>query len=175
MTDFVDVLEQQLVAAHGRRERFVPPWRAGVVLVAAAGAAAVIVAVVIGLASPDSQRAAPPSGQQPPPPQTTRVHPVAPTTIAVLNGTKVTGLARQAADRLTASGYDEPNVVTNDATNPTRKVTEVFYEPGHRNEAYGVAGCLEVRFDHIHAMNANARALADRAEIAVFIGADKVR
>jgi LytR cell envelope-related transcriptional attenuator len=173
MTDFVDLLEQQLVAAHGRRERFVPPWRAGMVLVAAAGAAAIIVAVVIGLASPDSQRAAPPSGQQAPP-QTTPVHPVAPTTIAVLNGTDVTGLARQAADTLTAKGYDEPNVVTNDTTNPTRKVTEVFYEPGHRNEAFSVASCLEVRFDHVHAMNANARALADRAEIAVFLGTDSV-
>jgi negative regulator of sigma E activity len=170
MTDFVDLLEQQLVAAHGRRERFVPPWRAGIVLVAAAGAAAVIVAVVIGLASPDSQRAAPPSGQQAPP-QTTPVHSVA---IAVLNGTTVTGLARQAADRLTASGYHEPNVVTNDTTNQTRKVTEVFYEPGHRNEADSVAGCLDVRFDHVHAMNANARALADRADVAVFIGADRV-
>jgi hypothetical protein len=173
MTDFVDLLEQQLVAAHGRRERFVPPWRAGIVLVAAAGAAAVIVAVVIGLASPDSQRAAPPSGQQAPP-QTTPVHPVAPTTIAVLNGTTVTGLARQAADKLTANGYDEPNVVTNDTTNQTRKVTEVFYEPGHRNEAYSVADCLDIRLDHVRPMNANARALADRADIAVFIGTDEV-
>jgi LytR cell envelope-related transcriptional attenuator len=173
MTDFVDVLEEQLLAAHGRRERFVPPWRAGIILVAAAGAAALIVAVVIGLASPDSQHAAPPPGQQAPP-QTTPVHPPPTTSIAVLNGTTVTGLARQVADELTANGYDEPIVVTNDTTNQTREHSEVFYEPGHRNEGLAVAGCLGIRFDHVHPMNANARALADRADIAVFIGADRV-
>jgi LytR cell envelope-related transcriptional attenuator len=175
MTDFVDVLEQQLVAAHARRQRFVPPWRAGIVLVAAGAAAAVIVAVVIGLASPDSQRAATPPAAQTTPPVTTPVHPVKPTTVAVLNGTTVTGLARTAADKLIANGYNEPNVITNDTTNQTRAVSEVFYEDGHRNEAYSVAACLEIRFDHVHAMNANARALADRADIAVFIGADKAR
>ena len=174
MTDFVDVLEQQLVAAHGRRERFVPPWRTGMVLVAAAGAAAIIVALVIGLASPNAQQAQRPAGQTAPP-QTTPVQPPPLTTIAVLNGTTVTGLARSAADRLAAYGYEEPNVVTNDATNQTRAVSEVFYEPGHRTEALDVAGCLEIRLDHVHAMNANARTLADRADVAVFLGADKAR
>jgi LytR cell envelope-related transcriptional attenuator len=174
MTDFVDILEQQLVAAHGRRERFVPPWRAGIVLVAAGAAAAAVVAVVIGLASPDAQRAATPPAQQAPP-QTTPVHPIAPPTTAVLNGTTVTGLARTIADKLTANGYDEPNVVTNDTTNQTRQVSEVFYEDGHRDEAYSVADCLNIRFDHVHPMNANARALADRADIAIFVGADKAR
>jgi LytR cell envelope-related transcriptional attenuator len=175
MTDFVDILEQQLVDAHGRRERFVPPWRAAMVLAAAAAAAAIVVALVIGLASPGSEQGARPPAGQSTPPVTTPVHPVAPTAIAVLNGTTVTGLARVAADRLTASGYNEPNVVTNDTTNQARAVSEVFYEDGHRNEAYSVAACLEIQYDHVHAMNANARALADRADIAVFIGADKAR
>jgi hypothetical protein len=174
MTDFVDILEEQLIAAHGRRPRAVPPWRAGVVLVAAAAAAALIVAVIVGLASPSAQQGSPSPAQQAPP-QTTPVHPPPPTSIAVLNGTKVTGLARAIADELTANGYAEPNVVTNDTTNQNRSTTEIFYEDGHRNEAFSVASCLEVRFDHVRAMNANARALADRAQVVVFVGADKAR
>ena len=68
MTDFVDVLEQQLRAAHGRRERFVPPWRTGMVLAAAAGAAAIVIALIIGLASPGSEQGArPPAGPTTPP------------------------------------------------------------------------------------------------------------
>ena len=175
MTDFVDVLEQQLRAAHGRRERFVPPWRTGMVLAAAAGAAAIVIALIIGLSSPGSEQGARPPAGQTTPPQTTPVHPPAPTTIAVLNGTMVTGLARAAADELTAIGYDEPNVITNDATNQSRAVSEVFYEPGRRRDALAVADCLSIRSDHVHPMNTNARALADRADIAVFIGADKAR
>jgi hypothetical protein len=173
MTDFVDVLEQQLREAHGRPERFVPPWRTGMVLAAAAGAAALVVALIVGLASPDAQHGAPTPAQQTTPPQTTPVHPVAPATIAVLNGTTVTGLGRAAADQLTANGYGAPLVVTTDTTNQSRRVSEVFYEEGHRNEAFSVAACLEIRFDHVHAMNANARTLADRADVAVFLGSDR--
>jgi LytR cell envelope-related transcriptional attenuator len=172
MTDFVDALEQQLRDAHGRRARTVPPWRAGIVLVAAAAAAAVIVALVVGLASPDT-RQQPPAQQTPP--VTTPVKPVAPTQLAILNGTTTTGLARAAADTLIAKGYAEPNVVTNDTTNQQRKHSEVFYEPGYRNEAFSVADCLHIRFDRVHEMTASARALADRADIAVFVGADQTR
>ena len=46
MTDFIDVLEQQLVAAHRRPERrrfVVVPWRATIVFASAAAAAAVVV------------------------------------------------------------------------------------------------------------------------------------
>ena len=46
--------------------------------------------------------------------------------LAVLNGTTVTGLARGAADKLTAKGYNEPNVVTNDTTNQQRPTTQVY-------------------------------------------------
>ena len=176
MTDFIDVLEQQLVAAHRGRpaRRFAIPWRATIVFAGAVAAAAAVVAVVLALASPDAQRGATPPAQQTPP-QTTPVHPVAPTRIAVLNGTTVTGLARGVADKLVAKGYNEPDLVTNDTTDQTRSITEVFYEDGHRTEAYGVADCLGIRFDRVRPMNANARALADRADIAVFVGADRAR
>jgi LytR cell envelope-related transcriptional attenuator len=174
MTDFIDVLEQQLVAAHrGRRRRLAGlPWRTTIVFAGAVVAAAVAVIVVLALSSPTPHPAASPPTQ---PPQTTPVTPQAPVSLAVLNGTSVTGLARAAADELTGFGYDEPKLVTNDTTNPTRARTTVYYEPGHRTDALGVASCLHIGFERVMAMDANARALADRADVAVFIGADRAR
>jgi hypothetical protein len=49
----------------------------------------------------------------------------------------------------------------------------VFYEPAHESDAQGVAACLEIGLDRVVPMDANARALADRADVAVFMGADK--
>jgi len=144
MTDFIDVLEQQLVTAHGRpeRRRFVAiPW-----------------------SSPPTQ-----------PPQTTPVTPQARVSLAVLNATRITGLARAVADELTSLGYDEPNVVTNDTTNQSRVRTTVYYEPGHRADALGVASCLHIGSERVAPMDADARALADRAVVAVFVGADRAR
>jgi hypothetical protein len=95
--------------------------------------------------------------------------------LAVLNGTTVTGLARGAADKLTQKGYNEPNVVTNDTTNQARPTTQIFYEARARAAALDVAKILGVPSAQIKAMDANARALADRAEVAVFVGADKAQ
>jgi hypothetical protein len=95
--------------------------------------------------------------------------------LAVLNGTTVTGLARGAADKLTAKGYNEPNVVTNDTTNQARDTTEIFFEPKARAAALDVAKILGVKAASVKPMDANARALADRATVAVFVGADKAQ
>jgi hypothetical protein len=175
MTDFIDVLEQQLVTAHrGRARRLAAvPWRTTIVFAGAVAAAAVVVIAVLALSSPSPQ----PAASSPPtqPPQTTPVTPQAPVIIAVLNGTTVTGLARAAADELTRGGYNEPNIVTNDTTNQSRARTTVYYEPGHKGDAQGVAGCLKIGLDRVVAMDANARALSDRADVAVFIGADRAQ
>jgi len=95
--------------------------------------------------------------------------------LAVLNGTTVTGLARGAADKLTTKGYNEPNVVTNDTTNQQRPTTQVFYEAKARAAALDVAKILGVPTAQVKPMDANARALADRAEVAVFVGGDKAQ
>ena len=95
--------------------------------------------------------------------------------LAVLNGTTVTGLARAAADKLTKKGYNEPNVVTNDTTNQARPTTQVYYEAKARAAALDVAKILGVPTAQVKAMDANARALADRAQVAVFVGADKAQ
>jgi hypothetical protein len=174
MTDFIDVLEQQLVTAHGRRpQRLAMPWRAGGVLVAAAAAAAVVVALVVALASPDSHRAASPPAQQSPP-ATTPVKPVAPTTIAVLNGTTVTGLGRDAANRLTRSGFDI-GLVTTDPTTPHRRRSLVFYEPGRKADGQAVAGCLGIGLDQVMPMDSNVRAGVEGAQVAVVLGADRAK
>jgi hypothetical protein len=175
MTDFIDVLEQQLVAAHRRpRRRFVAvPWRTTIVFAGAVAAAAVVVIAALALSSPSPQ----PAASSPPtqPPQTTPVTPQPRLSLAVLNGTTVTGLARGVADQLTSRGYDEPNVVTNDTSNQSRVRTTVYFEPGHRADALGVASCLHIGSDRVAPMDANARALADRAVVAVFVGADWAR
>ena len=174
MTDFIDVLEQQLVAAHRGRARraFVAPVahhhrlrrrggrggrrrgrRPGALL---AGAAA--------RREPADAAAADHPGDA-----------AAPVSLAVLNGTKITGLARGVADELTSLGYPEPNLVTNDPTNQSRARTTVYYQGGHRADALGVASCLHIGSDRVVPMDADARALADRADVAVFVGADRAR
>ena len=95
--------------------------------------------------------------------------------LAVLNGTTVTGLARGAADKLTKKGYNEPNVVTNDTTNQARPTTQIYYEAKARAAALDVAKILGVPTAQVKPMDANARALADRAQVAVFVGADKAQ
>ena len=95
--------------------------------------------------------------------------------LAVLNGTTVTGLARGAADKLTAKGYNEPNVVTNDTTNQQRPTTQVYYEAKAHAAALDVAKILGVPTSQVKPMDANARALADRAQVAVFVGGDKAQ
>jgi hypothetical protein len=75
---------------------------------------------------------------------------------------------------LAANGFRE-GVVTNDATNQSRARTTVYYEPGYRERAQTAAECIDVGLDRVLPMTANARVLADRADIAVFIGADKAK
>jgi hypothetical protein len=183
MTDFIDVLEQQLVTAHGGRGRrpFALPWRASVVLAGALVTAAVVVALIVALSSPEPHRAAGPpapdraAGPSAPAPRITASAVRKTFSLAVLNGTTVTGLARAAADRLTTKGYNEPKVVTNDTTNQARPTTQIFYEAKARAAALDVARILGVSSARVKPMDANARALADRARVAVFIGADKAQ
>jgi hypothetical protein len=96
------------------------------------------------------------------------------TTVAVLNGTTVTGLARGAADKVAAKGYRE-GVVTNDQTNQQHQVTEIYYEANAKAAALDVAKILVVTTANVKPMDANARVLADRAQVAVFVGADKAQ
>lgn len=95
-------------------------------------------------------------------------------TIAVLNGTTVTGLARSAADRVLNKGYRE-GTVTNDPNDQSRQVTQVFYEPSAKAAALDVAKILGVQTGNVKPMDANTRVVADRAQVAVLVGADKAQ
>jgi hypothetical protein len=175
MTDFIDVLEQQLVSAHRGRGRrsFVVPWRATIVFAGAVAAVAAVVVAVLALSSPSPQ----PAASSPPtqPPQTTPIHPPAPVRLAVINGTAVTGLARAAADDLTSLGYNEPKLITNDPRNQSRARTTVYYQGHHRADALGVASCLHIGSDRVVLMDVGARELAGTVDVAVFLGADRAR
>ena len=172
MTDFIAALEEQLVTAHRERRprRFAPPWRGGAVLVAAVAAVAAVVAVVLALATPDTRKAASPNGA------VTHLAPKAryDATVAVLNGTTIDGLARDAADKLEATGFHE-GVVTNDPINQQRQHTVVYYERGYREQAQAVAVCLDVPLKRLRPVTARAGVLADHANVAVLIGADKAK
>ena len=93
-------------------------------LVAAAVTAAAVVAVVLALATPDARRAASPT-----PHGTVTLPAPEPrydATVAVLNGTTVTGLPRAESEKLTSLGFRE-GVVTNDTTNQNRRRTMIYY------------------------------------------------
>lgn len=169
MTDFIDALEEQLMTAHRdrKRRRFaMPSWRRGAVLVAAAAAVAAAVVTVLALASPDERR---PAAKPPAPAPITR-----PVTVAILNGTTITGLARAAADKLLDAGFRE-GTVTNDPNAQNRAISEVYYEPGAREAARAAAARLGIAREHVVPMTQNARVVADRATVAVLIGADKAQ
>ena len=95
-------------------------------------------------------------------------------TVSVLNGTTVTGLARQASSKVTAKGYRE-GVVTHDTTNQQRPVTQIYYEPSGKAAALDVAKILGVKAINVKPMDANARVAADRAQVADFVGTDKAQ
>jgi predicted metalloprotease len=96
-------------------------------------------------------------------------------TVAVLNGTTFTGLARGASDKLTKAGFAQ-GVVTNDTTNQTRSATAVFYADGQRNAALEVAKIVGIARDAVRRIDANTRRVAgEDAEVVVSVGADQAR
>jgi hypothetical protein len=96
-------------------------------------------------------------------------------TVAVLNGTTFTGLARSASDKLTKAGF-KPGTVTNDTTNQSRSATAVFYADNQKNAALEVAKLIGIPRDAIQPLDANTRAVAGPdADVVVSVGADQAR
>ena len=69
------------------------------------------------------------------------------TTVAVLNGTTVPGLARAVADKLLAAGY-KIGTVTN-APDQQRSATQVAYQQGQERTARQVARTIDVGNDAV--------------------------
>ncbi|HMS61264.1 MAG TPA: LytR C-terminal domain-containing protein [Solirubrobacteraceae bacterium] len=97
------------------------------------------------------------------------------TRVAVFNGTTVTGLARAAADKLTAAGYKNVSPVTTDTTNQSRATTVVYWQSGSRREGVDVAKLIGVGKTALQPMDQNARVLGGGAPVVVIVGADQAQ
>ena len=97
------------------------------------------------------------------------------TQVAVFNGTTVTGLARAAADKLTAAGYKNVSPVTTDTTNQARATTVVYWQSGSRREGVDVAKLIGVSKTALQPMDQNARVLGGGAPVVVIVGADQAQ
>jgi hypothetical protein len=96
------------------------------------------------------------------------------TTVAVLNGTTVPGLARSVADKLEARKY-RIGTVTN-APDQQRSATQVAYQPGSTRMARDVARIIDVGSDAVVPIDEVTSATAGPdALVVVTVGSDQSR
>jgi hypothetical protein len=97
-------------------------------------------------------------------------------TVAVLNGTSVSGLAGRTSTRLVTAGFKKGTIAT--ATDQTRASTVVAYLPGHRNDALAVASNLKLGPASVQPVDPSTQAVACpppaacTATVIVTVGAD---
>jgi hypothetical protein len=96
------------------------------------------------------------------------------TTVSVLNGTTVTGLARGAMNRILERGYREGTVTTN-TTDQTIQETVVHFAKGSRRQALDIARIVGVARSRLRPMDENARVLGADAPVVVIVGADRAQ
>ncbi len=155
-------MERAALAPHPRWRRFVNAVTQPRVLVAIGavalllGAAAIVVSQ--DLLSDDSGPGGPHIG---------RVNP-ADVTVAVLNGTSVSGLAGKVAFDIEAAGY-KVDVVTN--TTPDFKETEVMYADKQKPAAQKVAGDIGV--EEVVELDRELRDVVGDANVVVIVGEDR--
>jgi hypothetical protein len=90
-------------------------------------------------------------------------------TVAVLNGTTVTGLAGTTGQKVVAAGFRLGNVAT--ASQQARAESVVLYRPGSSRQARAVARRLGI--SQIEPVDAQSASLAGAATVVVVVGADK--
>ncbi len=96
------------------------------------------------------------------------------TTVSVLNGTTVTGLARGAMNRILERGYREGIVVTN--TDQTLQKTVIQFAQGSRRQALDVARIVGVGRGALQPIDQNTRVLGGAdAAVVVIVGADRAQ
>jgi hypothetical protein len=92
------------------------------------------------------------------------------TTVAVFNGTTISGLAASTADKVQSSGYKRGS--TGDFTDQQRATSTVFYRRDARRQARDVA--RELSISDLRVMDEETQALAgEAADVAVVVGSDK--
>jgi hypothetical protein len=121
--------------------------------------------------TPETNRVVPPPAQE-----TTAEEPIArgDVTVAVLNGTTVTGLAKRTAERIEDAGFDVLDELVTDAVEQNRSATVVMYAEGARDEAREVAKAIEVGGDAVVQLDSSTRTVTqNRARVVVTVGADQ--
>lgn len=96
-------------------------------------------------------------------------------TVAVLNGTSISGLAGRTATRLSALGYKQGTIA--DAAAQTYTASVVSYLPGHRAEALAVARALKLKPSAVQRIDSTTETVACpqspcNATVVVTAGAD---
>jgi hypothetical protein len=91
-------------------------------------------------------------------------------TVAVLNGTQVTGLAGTTGQKVSEAGFRLGNVATASQSAP-RAESVVLYRPGASREARTVARKLGI--SQIEPVDAASEVLAGTATVVVVVGADR--
>jgi hypothetical protein len=91
-------------------------------------------------------------------------------TVAVLNGTQVTGLAGTTGQKVSAAGFRLGNVATASQAAP-RAESVVLYRPGSSREARAVARKLGI--SQIEPIDSTSETLAGTATVVVVVGADR--
>jgi len=90
-------------------------------------------------------------------------------TVAVLNGTTVTGLAADVGDAVEGAGYQLGNVTN--SLDQERAESVVFYAPGAEVEAEDVGRRLKIA--QREQIDPDTQALAGDASVVVVVGADR--
>ena len=101
-------------------------------------------------------------------PEPARVDPST-VTVAVLNGTNVTGLATRISSRLQSAGFVPGN--TQNAADQQRAESVVMFKPGASAAARAVARKLGI--SQIEPIDAQSQGLSGDAKVVVVVGADK--
>jgi hypothetical protein len=91
-------------------------------------------------------------------------------TVAVLNGTTVTGLAQQVSERVAAKGFQVGTVANTADQQQQRAESVVLYSPGHREEAKAVSRRLGI--PQRQPIDPGSQGLAGDATVVVIAGAD---
>jgi hypothetical protein len=93
------------------------------------------------------------------------------TTVAVLNGTTIAGLASGVATQITDGGFKRGEV--RNALDNTRAATIVEYTSGNKPAAVEVAKTIDVGTDVVQPVPEGTRLLAPTAQVIVTVGADQ--
>lgn len=93
------------------------------------------------------------------------------TSVFVLNGTTVNGLARGLANSLEQDGFTIKG--TDTAADQTQSATLVLYAPGKRDQAVRVAAAIKKGPDVVQAIDPANAALSQNAAVVILVGADQ--